>query len=213
MSGVEIVRAEIERYADEHTTPPTALLEALAAETRTTMASPEMLTGEVMGRLLELLVHASGRPAGARDRHLQRLFGALDGRRAAARGAGRHLRDRPAPGRGGAPVHRAEPLCRPDHGPRRPGVGVDRGLEGEFDFVFIDADKPSYVQYIEAILPRLSAHGLIAVDNTLWGGEVVDPRGETARVIADLNDRLVADSRIVVVQLTVRDGLTLIRRR
>ena len=47
-------------------------------------------------------------------------------------------------------------------------------LEGEFDFVFIDADKENYVNYYEAVLPRLSADGLIAADNTLWSGSVLD---------------------------------------
>jgi caffeoyl-CoA O-methyltransferase len=56
---VDIVRPEIERYVEEHTTPPTALLEELTAETQATMGSPEMLTGAVQGRLLELLVYAA----------------------------------------------------------------------------------------------------------------------------------------------------------
>ena len=47
-------------------------------------------------------------------------------------------------------------------------------LEGEFDFVFIDADKPNYVSYYEAVLPRLSERGFIAADNTLWSGRVLD---------------------------------------
>ena len=52
--------------------------------------------------------------------------------------------------------------------------------------------------YIEAVLPRLSERGLIAVDNTLWSGEVLDPQDDNPRAIADLNDRLAADHRVVV---------------
>jgi caffeoyl-CoA O-methyltransferase len=59
----------------------------------------------------------------------------------------------------------------------------------------------------------LSERGLIAVDNTLWSGRVLDPEDENSRALAALNDKLAADERVVVVQLTVRDGVTLIRRR
>ena len=55
-----------------------------------------------------------------------------------------------------------------------PAIETIERLEGEFDLVFIDADKPGYVGYYEAVLPRLSERGLIAVDNTLAGGRVVD---------------------------------------
>ena len=63
------------------------------------------------------------------------------------------------------------------------------------------------------MLPRLSEGGLIAIDNTLWSGKVLDPPDETTRLIAALNDKLASDDRVAVVQLTVRDGVTLVRRR
>ena len=94
-----------------------------------------------------------------------------------------------------------------------PALATIAKLEGELDFVFIDADKPNYDNYYEAVLPRLSERGLIAIDNTLWGGKVLDPPDENTRAIAALNDKLAADERVVVVQLTVRDGIALIRRR
>ena len=93
-----------------------------------------------------------------------------------------------------------------------PALETIAALAGEFDFVLIDADKPNYANYFEAVLPRLTRNGLIAVDNTLWGGAVLDPRDDMARGIAELNDRLVVDERVTVAQLTVRDGITLIRR-
>ena len=51
---------------------------------------------------------------------------------------------------------------------------------GAFDLVFIDADKANYADYFEAVLPRLADHGLIAIDNTLWSGEVLDPQDDTS---------------------------------
>ena len=71
-----------------------------------------------------------------------------------------------------------------------PALETIAALEGEFDFVFIDADKENYDAYFEAVLPRLSAGGLIAIDNTLWSGRVLDPPDETTKLIAALNDKL-----------------------
>ena len=78
-SDEPIVDEAIEQYAEAHTTPPEPLLAKLAEETYATMSTPQMLTGPVEGRLLELLVHAARREAGARDRHVHRLRRALDG--------------------------------------------------------------------------------------------------------------------------------------
>jgi len=85
-------------------------------------------------------------------------------------------------------------------------------LEGEFDFVFIDADKPNYVNYYEAVLPRLSERGFIAADNTLWSGRVLEPTDdEGTRAIKGFNEHVKTDPRVTSVVLTVRDGITLIR--
>jgi caffeoyl-CoA O-methyltransferase len=88
-------------------------------------------------------------------------------------------------------------------------------LPGPFDFVFIDADKGSYVDYYEAVLPKLSERGMIAADNTLWSGRVIDASDQEADTLAirAFNDHVAADERVVEVMLTVRDGITLIRRR
>ena len=93
-----------------------------------------------------------------------------------------------------------------------PALETIASLEGEFDLVFIDADKGNYASYYEAVLPRLSARGLIAIDNTLWSGRVLDPQDADSKAIAALNDLIAADERVVAVQLTIRDGVTLIRR-
>ena len=84
---------------------------------------------------------------------------------------------------------------------------------GPFDLVFIDADKAAYADYFEAVLPKLSPRGLIAADNTLWSGRILDPddRSEDTVALRRFNDALAVDLRVVVVQTTVRDGVTLIR--
>src|SRR5436305_3199404 len=96
-----------------------------------------------------------------------------------------------------------------------PALETIATLPGPFDLVFIDADETGYPAYYEAVLPKLPDHGLIVVDNTLWSGRVIEPagEGEDTRALAAFNDALVTDRRVVCVMLTVRDGVTLIRRR
>ena len=94
-----------------------------------------------------------------------------------------------------------------------PAIDTLATLDGPFDFVFIDADKPSYPQYLDAVVDRLGDPGLIVVDNTLWSGDVVDPPDEGhAAAVAAFNDKVMRDPRLVSTVLTVRDGVTLIRR-
>jgi caffeoyl-CoA O-methyltransferase len=96
---------------------------------------------------------------------------------------------------------------------RGPALDALAALDGPFDLVFIDADKTGYPDYYEAALAKLAPTGLIVADNTLRGGGVLDPEGESDEVMARLNDRWVADERVIATQLTVRDGVTLIRPR
>jgi caffeoyl-CoA O-methyltransferase len=212
---MDIVNPEVEAYAEAHTTPPDPLLARLAEETRATLRSPQMLTGTIEGRFLELLVH------GLAARRVLEIgtysgYGTLsmavalppDGRidtceidEAHAEVARRYLAE----------------AGYADRVTVRLGPALDtiRGLEGDFDFVFIDADKENYVNYYEEVLPRLTQRGLIAADNTLWSGRVVDESDvdETTRAIQEFNEHVARDDRVVAVQVTVRDGVTLIRRR
>jgi caffeoyl-CoA O-methyltransferase len=167
-----------------------------------------MLTGPVAGRFLELLVWF-GRP----QRVLE--IGTFSGHSALAMAAA-------LPEGGRIDACEIDPeraafaqryFDRSPHGSKitlhvGPAAETIDRLEGEFDLVFIDADKGGYGGYYEAVLPRLSARGLIVADNTLADGRVLDG---SAEVIA-FNDRVAADPRSVQVILSVRDGMTLIRR-
>jgi caffeoyl-CoA O-methyltransferase len=84
-----------------------------------------------------------------------------------------------------------------------------------FDFGFIDADKPGYPVYWDEIVRRLRPGGLVAVDNVLWEGEVIQPdkTGEDLEAIRAFNEKVLADERVESVMLAVADGLTLARKR
>jgi caffeoyl-CoA O-methyltransferase len=83
------------------------------------------------------------------------------------------------------------------------------------DFAFIDADKESYWTYYSELVPRLRSGGVIAVDNVLWSGLVLepDPQDENTRALKDFNDKVVQDSRVDVVMLPIGDGVSLIYKR
>ncbi|MFQ5582584.1 MAG: O-methyltransferase [Mariprofundaceae bacterium] len=89
------------------------------------------------------------------------------------------------------------------------------GGEGTFDFAFIDADKVNYENYYERCLELIRSGGLIAVDNVLWGGSVVDPdkQDESTEAIRAFNKKLKGDDRIELSMLPVADGLTLALKR
>jgi caffeoyl-CoA O-methyltransferase len=209
-----IVPEEIEAYAAAHTTPPEELLAELAEETKATLRSPQMLTGPIEGRLLELLVYGIG---AKRVLELGTYSGYSSLSMAAALAEGGHI-DTCEVDEKHAEVARRY-IERSQYADRitvhlGPALETIERLGGEFDFVFIDADKENYGAYYEALLPRLTPHGLMAIDNTLWSGRVLDESDDSAdtRAIRELNDRIASDPRVVAVQLTVRDGVTLIRR-
>lgn len=210
----DIVAAEIERYAENHTTPHPPYLEALAEETRRTLSAPGMMVGPVEGRVLQTLVFMS-----SARRVLE--IGTFSGYSALSMAAG-------LPDDGHIVTCELDPrhaeLARrriadsafADRIEVRLGPALDTvlGLDGPFDLVFIDADKSGYIDYYEAVLPKLAPRGVIVADNTLWSGAVADPAdtGESTKQVRAFNDHVAKDPRVVCVQMTVRDGMTLIRR-
>ncbi len=92
-----------------------------------------------------------------------------------------------------------------------PALETLKKLKGPFDFVFIDADKPNYVNYYERCLKLLRRGGVIAVDNVLWSGEVANDGARDATTVAlrEFNDALHEDRRVDIALLSIGDGVTL----
>jgi caffeoyl-CoA O-methyltransferase len=99
----------------------------------------------------------------------------------------------------------------------RLGRAIDtlRALPAEptFDLAFVDADKAGYAAYVDELHPRLTDNAVVLLDNTLWGGRVLDPQSDDDRAIAELNAALAADPRWETVLLPIADGLTMLRKR
>jgi caffeoyl-CoA O-methyltransferase len=208
-----ITPPEIEAYVERVTTPAPPHLTALHEETRATQESPQMLSGTVVGRFLQMLVWAAqpalvleiGTYTGSAAQFMAEALPEggrvvtceFDPDRAAF--AQSHLDRSPVGGRVEIRVG--------------PALETIAQLDGPFDLVFIDADKAGYVDYYEAVLPKLSPRGLIAADNTLFSGRVLAPEpGESAGELARFNEHVADDPRTVQVLLPIRDGVTLVRR-
>jgi caffeoyl-CoA O-methyltransferase len=210
-----LANEQLEAYIEAHTTPPEPHLAAVAQETRATLNAPQMLTGTVEGRFLEALVWAA-------QPQIVLELGTYSGYSALAMAAalppgGRivtcELSDEHADF---AQRHiDASPYSARIDLRRGPALETVATLDGPFDLVFIDADKQNYVNYYEAVLPKLAERGLIAADNTLWSGNVAEDEDQSDAAVAlrAFNDRVREDDRVLCVMLSVRDGITLIRRR
>ena len=88
-------------------------------------------------------------------------------------------------------------------------------LEKQWDLVFIDADKPNYIEYYKLVLPRLRSGGVILADNVLFHGQVLEQpiTGKNAKAIQSFNDYVQKDVSVEKVMLTIRDGLLVIRKK
>jgi caffeoyl-CoA O-methyltransferase len=210
----QIVPDHIERYAAAHTSPEPPWLEAVARTTHEATAAPGMMTGHLEGRFLELLVWAlqprlvievgtftaygtlsmaAGLPEGGRI-----ITCEVDEAHAAL--ARQHIAESP---------HASLIDLRVG-----PAIDTLSAVDEPVDLAFIDADKESYLDYYEVLVPKLSARGVIAADNVLWGGRVADDSAQesSTQALRAFNDRVAADERVTCVMTTIRDGVSLIRR-
>ena len=209
-----IVDEQVEAYAVEHTTVLLDLFERLEAETREKTTAPQMMVGRLEGGFLAALVQLTG---AKRILELGTFTGYSSISMATA-----------LPDDGRIITCDVDPdatsiarryMDESGHGDKieirlGPALETIETLDGPFDLVFIDADKPNYENYYEAVLPKLAEDGLLIADNVLWSGRVVEPDGdESTQAIKAFNEHVRNDQRVTAVMLTVRDGMTLVRRR
>jgi caffeoyl-CoA O-methyltransferase len=215
MNRRSVADPEMEVYAARHSTPPSARLAAVADSTRVFSDYPAMMIDEVEGKLLSLLVALTG------TRRILEI-GTFTGYSAISM-----AESLPADG------HITSLELSPEHAAKSrehiadagfsdritvlegPALGSLATLEGPFDLSFIDADKPAYPAYYDAIVPLMRPGGLIVADNVLREGRVLEAETTDPGIVGirEFNDRAAADPRVECVMLTIRDGVTLIRRR
>lgn len=203
----------VAEYANTRTTPDSPLIQELIEVSEEDLEHTDMLSGRQVGRLLAILVQISGA-----KRVLE--VGTFTGYSALTMAEAL-----PEDGELFTCEYneRYEDIARSffnksEHGSK---ISLLMGkaletiptIEGTFDFVFLDADKINYPAYYEIILPRLEKGGIVVIDNVLWGGEVLSPESDKGEAIKQLNNKITADKKVEQVMLTVRDGITLVRKK
>ena len=208
--------SDVANYADAHTSPESDLLQRLNRDTHAHVLHARMLSGHLQGRLLSMFSHMI-RP------RLVLEIGTYTGYSALCLAEG--LAD------GGRVItidknEELESIAR-RYWAESPHVGqidlhigqasaIIPALDGEFDLVFIDADKENYGLYYDLIFDKVRPGGFILADNVLWSGKVVEPvkraDRDTQAVIA-FNQKIHTDPRVDNLLLPVRDGLLLARKQ
>lgn len=205
---------DLERYAEQHSQQEPPLLAALVRETHLRVLQPRMLSGHLQGRLLSVLskllapsyIVEIGTFTGYATLCLAEGLAPLG--RLHTIEANEEYEDiqnkyfEQSPYREQIVQHFA------------PALEVLPTLPDAIDLVFIDADKKNYLNYLEAVLPKMRVGGVILSDNVLWSGKVVEPvkdNDKHTQVLMAYNERLATDPRLETVLLPIRDGLTLSR--
>ena len=212
---MDIIDPAAQAYAQRYSTPTSLLLQEIAAYTEAHHPEAHMLSGPLQGKFLEMISRLLG------PRRILEI-GTFMGYSALCLAAGLtadgrlhtiELREadadlaaenfRRANWQDRIILHRGNALA------------IIPALEETWDLVFIDADKPGYVDYYKLVLPRVRAGGLIIADNVLFHGQVLGPKveGKSAKAIQAFNELVAADETVEKVMLTVRDGLMFIRKK
>lgn len=205
----------IDEYASQHTSDDDAVLRELYRYVHLHKLNPRMAAGPVQGKLLEF-VCAMLKPK--RVLEIGTFCGYSAICMAKALPAGGHLT-----------TIEADPECEDviknfvekaglsDRvtlimGDAKQVIGT---LDGDFDLVFIDADKVSYPYYYEQVLPKVKSGGFIMADNVLWDGKVLDAsaKEKDTQALQRFNDMVNSDDRVENVLLPLRDGLMVIRKK
>ncbi|MEI6435316.1 MAG: O-methyltransferase [Bacteroidota bacterium] len=216
---------ELIKYSENHTTPEPAALAKLNRETHLTQVYPQMLSGHLQGTFLRM-VCLMIKP----QRVLE--IGTFTGYSAIAMALGMTPPSAsPQKGRGEKVLHTIEVNQEFEEGIRR--YFKEAGLEDQivlhigealeiipaidevWDLVFIDADKPNYLNYYNMVFSRVCPGGFIIADNVLWDGKVVGDRAKMdkdTRGIVEFNEFVQQDERVENLLLPIRDGLMLIRK-
>ncbi len=211
---MELIHPLVQAYAERYTTAENDLLREIAEFTLTQHADPNMLSGHLQGGLLQMISKM------IRPRRVLEI-GTFTGYSALCLAEGLtddgqlHTID----------IREADVQLARSYFDRSPhgkkiishcgnAKDIIPVIDESWDLVFIDADKPAYIDYFNLVFPRVRTNGFILADNILFHGQVLEaePKGKSAKGIQAFNDYINNRSDIEKLVLTVRDGLYLLRK-
>lgn len=203
-------------YAEQYTTPEDPVQASLNRETHAQVKGAQMISGHLQGMVLQLLSHMIA-PMQILELGTYTGYSAISLARGLKPGGKLHTID-------------IDPYLQDMRDQYWQEAGLkDRivqhigeaatvipKIKGDFDLVFIDADKKNYGHYFDLLIDRIPAGGFMIADNVLFHGEVIlppDQQSNTAGHIHEFNKKIAADDRVEQVIVPVRDGITLIRKK
>ena len=210
-----MVLPDVEAYAEAHSLTESEICRRLREETYRTMDFPQMVVGALEGAFLKVMAMSVGA-----KRILE--IGTFTGYSALCFAES-------LPDEGEVITCDIDPestalaqkyWAKSPHGSKiqlllAPALETLAEVTGQFDLIFIDADKANYVKYFQRALELISSTGVILIDNVLWSGKVLEspPPDSNTEAIQELNRLVYADPRVSAVLLTIRDGVFLIKPR
>ncbi len=211
---MDLINPLAEAYAETYTSPEDSLLQELAEFTRTRHTEAHMLSGKIQGKFLEM-ISCMLRPTAVLEIGTFTGYSALCLAKGLTPGGRLHTIE----------LREADSTLARTWFDRSPWSGqiishtgnaldILPGLSETWDLIFIDADKPAYIDYFNLVFPRLRKNGFILADNVLFHGQVLkDPvKGKTAKGIQAFNEFIRQRTDIEKSMITIRDGLYLIRK-
>lgn len=206
-----ITNPQIAKYTEALTTDEPEIVKELVAASVQDLNHTDMLSGKQVGILLRLLIQISGA-----ERVLE--IGTFTGYSALMMAGvlpdhGRliTLEKNERYQQISEPFFSRKPFNRKIKQILGPALETIPKIPGDFDFVYLDADKTNYPQYYSMIRPRVKKGGLIVIDNSLWGGKVLKDRDDKAAAIDTLNRMIRDDSKTEQLLLPLRDGVMIVR--
>lgn len=214
---MEFISKELSAYCEAHSTEESDALKALNRETHAKILMPRMLSGHLQGRFLSMISHML-QPKRILEIGTFTGYSAICLAEGLAKGGELITIDNNEELRKIAQDHVSKAGF--EHQIKlitgQASEEIEK-LNGEFDLVFIDADKSNYAHYFEQVIDKVRQGGIIIADNVLWSGKVLEDQTEktdkdTAALMA-FNKQVMLDKRVENVLLPIRDGLMMIRKR
>jgi caffeoyl-CoA O-methyltransferase len=209
-----IITDEINKYAEDHTSGESAVLQELRAHCYAVYEDSAMLSGFFQGRVLSMLSHMI-KPSVVLEIGTYLGYSALCFAEGLAEGGKVITIDVQEDTNKVAKSFAA----KTEYASRiefllGSATEIIPTLTESFDMVFIDADKPNYSNYYNLVIDRLTDGGYIIADNVLWSGKVTaEIRDENAQALHEFSEMVLADDRVENVLLPIRDGLMIIRKK